>query len=48
MSFKEESKHSRNGPPCKPEFDCAPGQRIRKNLPPGGGNPRSFTSGLQY
>jgi hypothetical protein len=45
-SFKEESEHSHNGPPGKSDSDCAPGQRIKKNFPHGGRNPRSFAGGL--
>jgi hypothetical protein len=44
---KEEFEHFRNNSPYKPDSDCAPGQRTRKNLPRGGGNPRPITDGLQ-
>jgi len=47
-NLKEESEHSRNGPPYKPNSERALGQRIRKNLPPGGRYPRSIASGLQH
>jgi hypothetical protein len=39
-SLKEESEHFRNGPPYKPGSECAPRQRIRKNLPPRGRKPK--------
>ncbi|CAK9221116.1 unnamed protein product [Sphagnum troendelagicum] len=42
----EESEHPRYGPPHEPDSERALGQRIRKNLPPGGGNPKSIASGL--
>ncbi|CAK9866781.1 unnamed protein product [Sphagnum jensenii] len=36
-NLKEESEHSRNGPPYKPNSERALGQRIRKNLSSRGG-----------
>jgi len=42
---KKETNHLRNGS-SQPNFDHAPMQRTRNNLPCGGGHPRSIASGL--